>query len=224
VDGQTKATFDINEPQVQRFGYSFDSISVFGIGPEKSITIPNPSVGTHNIALIADINNAVAESNEWNNEVSFLFTVTAPATSTFIPVITPIPTIPTVPYNPWGNEGQAFRIYKAAFDRMPDASGLSFWTNTMNSGKSLTEVANGFMSSPEFVAMYGGNPTVDTFVNKVYFNVLHRAPDAGGYSFWANTLYNGSLTQGGLLASISESQENQDAVLALVGVNNATQL
>jgi len=126
-----------------------------------------------------------------------------------------------VTYTPSGNPGQAFRIYKAAFDRMPDKGGLDFWLTTLNSGKSLTAVASGFMSSPEFIAMYGTNPTAENFVTKVYNNVLHRAPEAGGYNYWVGIIHAGSLSQAGTLASISESAENQAAVLALVGVSNS---
>jgi len=126
-----------------------------------------------------------------------------------------------VSYTPSGVAGQAFRIYKAAFDRMPDASGLSYWQGIMNSGESLNEVAQGFMQSAEFINMYGTNPTAENFVTKVYNNVLHRAPEASGYNYWVGVIHAGSLSQAGTLAAISESTENQAAVLALVGVNNS---
>jgi len=139
---------------------------------------------------------------------------------------TPTPITPTLPagvtYTPSGNAGQAFRIYKAAFDRMPDKSGLDYWFSVLNTGKSLTEVAGGFMQSAEFIAMYGANPTAENFVTKVYNNVLHRAPEIGGYNYWVGIIHAGSLSQAGTLAAISESAENQAAVLALVGVDNSS--
>src|SRR5690606_28826534 len=49
-----------------------------------------------------------------------------------------------------GNAGQAFRIYQAAFDRAPDAGGLSYWIDAMDNGSSLADVAAGFTGSAEF--------------------------------------------------------------------------
>ena len=130
--------------------------------------------------------------------------------TTTTPVIEPVVSIT---YNPDGIPGQAYRIYNAAFSRLPDASGLAYWTNILNSGKSLVEIATGFMQSPEFKTMYGANPTHDTFVTKAYNNVLHRPPEAAGKSFWVNDLTAGKINQAAVLAQISESAENKTAVL-----------
>lgn len=114
-----------------------------------------------------------------------------------------------------GNAGQAYRIYQAAFDRAPDKGGLGFWISTMDGGASLADVAGGFMHSAEFSALYGNNPGNADLVTKFYSNVLHRAPDSGGYQYWLNALDQHILTPAQVLASFAESTENK---AALVGV------
>jgi hypothetical protein len=40
-----------------------------------------------------------------------------------------------------GVGGQAYRVYKAAFNRTPDLGGLGYWIGGMDSGASLKSVA-----------------------------------------------------------------------------------
>ena len=111
--------------------------------------------------------------------------------------------------------GEAYRIYKAAFDRAPDAGGLGFWINAMDDGASLTSVAGGFIASPEFKQLYGANVTDRDFVTKVYKNVLDRNPDQSGYDFWLGAMGRGA-TRADILASFSESPENIGNVADLI--------
>ncbi len=101
---------------------------------------------------------------------------------------------------------EAYRIYKAAFDRTPDYGGLGYWYDAMNHGASLISVANGFIHSAEFVAMYGSSPTDSEFVSLVYHHVLGRALDQAGFDFWLNDLHVETRAQ--VLAHFSESAEN----------------
>lgn len=113
-----------------------------------------------------------------------------------------------------GAGGQAFRVYQAAFNRQPDLAGLGYWINDLDHGSTLTNVAGGFFQSPEFVALYGSStPTDNVLITRLYQNVLHREPDQPGFDYWANQLKSGAITQAGVLASFSESAENQDQVL-----------
>ena len=105
------------------------------------------------------------------------------------------------------NAGEAYRIYKAAFDRAPDADGLGFWINALDNGASLTSVAQGFINSVEFTNMYGANPTDQHFVTELYNHVLHRAPEGAGYQFWLDSLSAG-VSRAQVLADFSESTEN----------------
>ncbi len=116
-----------------------------------------------------------------------------------------------------GIPGQAYRVYKAAFDRTPDLSGLGYWINAMDKGAGLQTVAAGFIQSPEFTTLYGVNPSPETFLTKLYNNVLHRAYDQTGFDFWLGTLKTGANSQASVLAQFSESPENQAAVINIIG-------
>ena len=113
-----------------------------------------------------------------------------------------------------GNMGKDYRLYQAAFDRKPDVSGLDYWYQQMNSGVTLEQVASGFINSAEFKALYGNNPSNAELVTLLYDNVLHRAPDTGGFNYWMNELDHGTSREQ-VLIGFSESIENQ---LSLVGI------
>jgi hypothetical protein len=113
------------------------------------------------------------------------------------------------------NSGQAYRLYKAAFDRAAEPSGLGFWINALDSGAILSEVAAGFIHSQEFQTRYGVNPTQSDLVRLLYENVLDRQPDAQGYEFWLGAMGRG-LTTPQLLVEFSESIENKANVAELI--------
>lgn len=115
-----------------------------------------------------------------------------------------------------GNGGQAYRLYQAAFDRTPDAKGLGFWINALDQGQSLTSVAQGFVASQEFHDAYGAAPSSHDLVVKLYENILHRAPEQSGLSFWVNALDRGVGTAD-VLAGISESGENKAGLAEVIG-------
>jgi hypothetical protein len=113
-----------------------------------------------------------------------------------------------------GNAGQAYRLYQAAFDRTPDKLGLGFWINAMDQGHPLQEVAASFIASAEFTEKYGASLSDTQYVDALYANVLHRAPDAPGYDFWLNALHYVSRAQ--VLTDFSESAENQAQLLGAI--------
>jgi hypothetical protein len=114
-----------------------------------------------------------------------------------------------------GIAGQAYRLYKAAFDRTPDLGGLGFWITALDNGASITTAANGFVDSQEFVSKYGANTSDADFIRLLYENVLDRQPDEGGYAFWLNAMQSG-LTRAQVLVEFSDSPENIANVAPLV--------
>ncbi|MRV71540.1 DUF4214 domain-containing protein [Duganella sp. FT92W] len=114
-----------------------------------------------------------------------------------------------------GIAGQAYRLYQAAFNRTPDPSGVGYWIAQMDKGMALTDVARSFVASAEFQQRYGANPTDAAFVDMLYSNVLHRAPDAAGAAYWNGALRDG-LAREQALAYFSEGKENHDAVATLI--------
>ncbi len=123
----------------------------------------------------------------------------------------------TVALDVAGTAGQAYRIYQAAFNRAPDAAGLGYWISVMDSGATLNNIAQSFVDSPEFKALYGTNPTNAQVVAKMYDNVLHRTPDQAGYDYWVGVLSRGEASVAAVLATFGESPENVAALVGVVG-------
>lgn len=115
-----------------------------------------------------------------------------------------------------GNGGQAYRLYRAAFDRAPDLEGVGFWITQLDRGLSLQQVAAAFIGSAELHGLYGTAPGDAQFVELLYRNVLHRQPDDGGYAFWMARLEDG-IGRDRVLAAFSESVENVAALQDLIG-------
>jgi methionine-rich copper-binding protein CopC len=109
--------------------------------------------------------------------------------------------------------GQAYRIYKAAFNREPDLPGMGYWISRMDQQMDPMELAQRFVDSQEFRSVYGAKPSNAEFVNKIYQNVLGRAADATGYNWWVNKMNtDSSKTFAKVLADFSESAENKTAL------------
>lgn len=114
-----------------------------------------------------------------------------------------------------GHAGQAYRLYKAAFDRESDDSGLGYWLNKLDNGATLQSVANAFIASAEFKGLYGENLADGQFVEHLYQNVLDRTPDTDGNAYWLDSLGHG-MTREQALINFSESPENQANVAPLI--------
>lgn len=110
-----------------------------------------------------------------------------------------------------GTAGQVYRLYRAAFDRVPDSDGLAFWIGVMDRGNvTLTQITADVMTSKEYTDLYAGTSD-SSFIQKLYQHVLHREPDGAGFDWWVNNLNNVSRTD--VLALFSESAENQAQVI-----------
>ena len=115
------------------------------------------------------------------------------------------------------NAGDAYRLYKAAFDRIPDAPGLGFWINGLdNRAITLLQAAQSFINSPEFINLYGVDSSNATFVTKLYKHVLNRVPDSAGYQYWDKVLENNPGARANLLADFASSPENIAQVANLI--------
>jgi hypothetical protein len=122
----------------------------------------------------------------------------------------------TVALDIGGTAGQAYRIYKAAFNRMPDLSGLGHWIYKMDTGTDLIAVSLEFIRSNEFRSLYGSNLTDGGFITRLYSNVLQRTPDDAGYRYCQNQITSKEKTWQKVLADFSESAENQANVAQLI--------
>lgn len=114
-----------------------------------------------------------------------------------------------------GHSAQAYRLYQAAFDRTPDLGGLVYWTQLMDQGLKLNDVAYNFIASTEFGLKYGISPSNAQFVTSLYSNVLNRSPDSEGYNHWMTALSSG-VTREQVLIQFSESAENRAQLVGVI--------
>jgi len=105
-------------------------------------------------------------------------------------------------------DAEAMRLYDALLGRDADASGAEYWLGQIDSGVSLTDIANGFLASDEYTSDDLSN---DEFVEMLYQNALGRASDAEGKAFWVDALDNGA-TQADVAIAIVGSAEAATAV------------
>jgi hypothetical protein len=107
------------------------------------------------------------------------------------------------------------RLYLAGLGRLPDRSGLQYWTQRHQAGVPLVKLAEKFIASAEFVRRYG-TPSNAGYVDVLYHNVLDRGADANGSDYWNRRLAFGVITRAGLLVQFSESSENKTKVATKV--------
>lgn len=115
-----------------------------------------------------------------------------------------------------GNPGQAYRLYRAAFAREPDAAGLGYWLGVLDQGAYLLGMAEGFTASAEFKALYANATSNRDIVAKYYVNVLNRQGETAGLDYWAGILDQKQDTLAGVLRNFSEGPENKAGTAAAI--------
>jgi hypothetical protein len=95
------------------------------------------------------------------------------------------------------NAGFVAGLYKVLLQRNPDAAGLSYYTQALDSGTSRETVALQFLTSTEYRVL---------LVYDVYERFLGRAPEAAGLQNWVEYLADGGTRQG-LVARVAASPE-----------------
>lgn len=115
------------------------------------------------------------------------------------------------------NAGSVYMLYKAAFNRAPDAFGMGYWLAQKDNGSNIvTNIAQGFINSAEFTAKYGTNPSNSSYVDKLYQNVLGRNGDAGGVAYWNQQLDSGSVSKAAALVAFATLPEGAANVASLI--------
>lgn len=105
--------------------------------------------------------------------------------------------------------GQAVaRLYLAALGRLPDPSGLDYWTRRNGTGTSLRRLADQFLASTEF-RRRSGDPNAAGYVDLLYRNVLGRPGDPSGVDYWSRRIQDGRVSRSELLIQLSESAEHR---------------
>lgn len=86
-------------------------------------------------------------------------------------------------------ESYVARIYTKALGRDPEAAGLQYWTNEINSkNRTPVAVAEAFFFTPEFT---GKNLSNAEYVKVLYRTFMGREYDQAGLNYWVTRLNNG---------------------------------
>ncbi len=91
--------------------------------------------------------------------------------------------------HPAGTPHQLFviAVYHDVLGRLPDAGGLAFWTQLLDSGTAVSAVAQAIAHSDEYYQNF--------VIRPAYLNLLGRAADAGGVTFWTTQMDAGVTDQ-----------------------------
>lgn len=94
-------------------------------------------------------------------------------------------------------------LYIATFGRAPDATGLTYWVNSITSnGWSLEDVAKSFFDQSETQLLYPSSLQTSDFIDHVYSNVLNRTADTSGKSYWLAELNAGTITRNNFIIAV----------------------
>lgn len=100
-------------------------------------------------------------------------------------------------------------LYAVMMDRVPDQSGLNYWTGLMDNGYSRAGVFREFVGSEEFglicnsygitpgsydVTGAGRNPGLSAFMSRLYTKAMGRPYDVSGLDYWCEEIYQGHYT------------------------------
>ena len=102
--------------------------------------------------------------------------------------------------------GMVDRLYLAFFQRPPDDDGWDHWIEVRSGGLQLEEIAESFAQSEEFERRYG-SVNFSVLLDRLYADVLGRAPDAEGKAYWLDLLDRGEVSRGTIVVYFTESAE-----------------
>ncbi len=108
-----------------------------------------------------------------------------------------------------GDNALIYRMYQAAFARVPDEGGFRYWVNQKVANElSIKSIATSFRASEDFIQKYGVSISNNVYTEALYRNVLQRIPDKEGLVFWQDALNTDRLDRDILLIEFSNSDEN----------------
>ena len=97
------------------------------------------------------------------------------------------------------------RLYDGLMHRAPDIAGINYWLGQHEAGQSMVQIAQSFLSSGEFSAIYGSLSN-SAFVSAMFSSVLERPADPVGTAYWNNQLDHG-VSRAEVLLNFTDSSE-----------------
>lgn len=117
-------------------------------------------------------------------------------------------------YAPEAHADEVARLYYGVLGRAPDGGGLTVETSVLNQGSSLTDLAQLFLTSPEYAATHGALNDRQ-FVQTLYSGALGRQADQGGLLAYTDLLARG-VSRASVAVAIAESPEARGHLLSSI--------
>ncbi len=99
---------------------------------------------------------------------------------------------------------EVVQVYETYLRRQPDAAGLSYWTEQLDSGDNRSQLEAGILASDEYFRRQGGGTNAG-YVEALYRDLLSRDVDPGSAQIWGQALAAGisrSFVAEGILSSL----------------------
>ncbi|GJE44810.1 DUF4214 domain-containing protein [Methylobacterium soli] len=122
----------------------------------------------------------------------------------------------TVSHDVQSPAGEVYALYDAIFDRPSDPVGQQYWTNALNTGMSLHELAATLLASPEGQAHLPATDSV-AFIESLYQSALHRGSDSEGLQYWLAALDHGA-DRADLAGGFALSTENVASIQSALDI------
>lgn len=176
------------------------NLTVAGIAGRGNVITFTGTAGQYSVTPSGDgVSFTVTDTSTGRSSVDHLSNITALKFSDFTDFIA------NAPSNTAITTGNVTELYSAVLARVPDVAGLAYYqaaiTNTP--GLTLNQLAQNFLSSPEYVNNSAHNYAQsaagdDQFVTDTYTNLLHRAPETGAVPYYQNVIdqFTNGLTPG----------------------------
>jgi hypothetical protein len=97
-------------------------------------------------------------------------------------------------------------LYEGVLGRSGEQQGIDYWKGQLQSGATLGQLAEAFVSSDEFAVAHA-HQTDEQFVEALYQNVLGRVADVEGLENWLQNLSGGSMNRADVAENFIVSSE-----------------
>jgi len=102
-------------------------------------------------------------------------------------------------------------LYIGLLGRIPDESGLKYWSEQLSQNTEFYSIISGFLNSTELKNGTDYTGDNESFINSLYTNILARQADSGGLNYWLSELNNSSSKEkviSGFLESVEYQNKN----------------
>ncbi|MBP0444621.1 DUF4214 domain-containing protein [Roseomonas sp. SSH11] len=103
------------------------------------------------------------------------------------------------------------RLYEAALDRSPDQFGLRGSARAVETGMTLTSLAEALVTSTEFSTRFGASLSNGDFVEVIHRNLFGYGTDAANHASWTANLNAGAVSRAGFVTALADSSFGRDA-------------